>query len=52
VSRDFGVVRLDGKPGDQKLLKRIAVILVRGPDGTSIREKDGAGGCYTMMRCG
>ena len=48
-----GVVTLDGAPPDTHLLERIAQTLAfRGPDGTHITTKPGAGFCFTFLRTG
>jgi len=53
VSGFAGVVSLDGAPADARLLERIAERLAfRGPDGTHITAKPGAGLCFTFLRTG
>jgi len=53
VSGFAGVVSLDGAPPDTRLLERIAETLAfRGPDGTHITTKPGAGFCFTFLRTG
>ena len=48
-----GVVSLDGAPPDALLLERMAGTLAfRGPDGTHITTKPGAGFCFTFLRTG
>jgi asparagine synthase (glutamine-hydrolysing) len=48
-----GVVSLDGAPPDALLLERMAETLAfRGPDGTHITTKPGAGLCFTFLRTG
>ncbi len=48
-----GVVSLDGAPADARLLERMAERLAfRGPDGTHITTKPGAGFCFTFLRTG
>ena len=48
-----GVVSLDGAPPDAGLLQRMAQTLAfRGPDGTHITTKPGAGFCFTFLRTG
>ncbi len=48
-----GVVSLDGAPADARLLERMAERLAfRGPDGTHITAKPGAGLCFTFLRTG
>jgi asparagine synthase (glutamine-hydrolysing) len=48
-----GVVSLDGAPPDAGLLARMAQTLAfRGPDGTHIATKPGAGFCFTFLRTG
>src|SRR5258708_11112022 len=48
-----GVVSLDGAPPDARLLDRMAQTLAfRGPDGTHITTKPGAGFCFTFLRTG
>src|SRR5260370_27376 len=46
-----GIVSLDGAPPDALLLQRMAERLAfRGPDGTHITTKPGAGFCFTFLR--
>jgi asparagine synthase (glutamine-hydrolysing) len=46
-------VSLDGAPADAQLLQRMADRLAfRGPDGTHITTKPGAGFCFTFLRTG
>jgi asparagine synthase (glutamine-hydrolysing) len=53
VSGFAGVVSLDGAPPDVGLLERMAQTLAfRGPDGTHITTKPGAGFCFTFLRTG
>jgi asparagine synthase (glutamine-hydrolysing) len=48
-----GVISLDGAPPDMRLLERMAQSLAfRGPDGTHIATKPGAGFCFTFLRTG
>ena len=48
-----GVISLDDAPPDMGLLKRMAQTLAfRGPDGTHITTKSGAGFCFTFLRTG
>jgi asparagine synthase (glutamine-hydrolysing) len=48
-----GMVSLDGAPPDTRLLERMAQTLAfRGPDGTHITAKPGAGFCFTFLRTG
>ncbi len=48
-----GVVSPDGAPADARLLECIAERLTfRGPDGTHITTKPGAGFCFTFLRTG
>lgn len=48
-----GIVSLDGAPPDTGLLERMAQTLAfRGPDGTHITTKPGAGFCFTFLRTG
>ncbi len=48
-----GVISLDGAPPDTVLLERMAQTLAfRGPDGTHITTKPGAGFCFTFLRTG
>jgi asparagine synthase (glutamine-hydrolysing) len=48
-----GVISLEGAPPDTKLLERMAQTLAfRGPDGTHITTKSGAGFCFTFLRTG
>jgi asparagine synthase (glutamine-hydrolysing) len=48
-----GMVSLDGAPADAQLLQRMAERLAfRGPDGTHITTKPGAGFCFTFLRTG
>jgi len=48
-----GIVSLDGAPADAQLLQRMAERLAfRGPDGTHITTKPGAGFCFTFLRTG
>ncbi len=48
-----GIVSLDGAPPDARLLERMAQTLAfRGPDGTHITTKPGAGFCFTFLRTG
>ena len=48
-----GIVSLDGAPPDALLLQRMAERLAfRGPDGTHITTKPGAGFCFTFLRTG
>jgi asparagine synthase (glutamine-hydrolysing) len=45
-----GVVRLDGGPVDESLIRRMANVLAfRGPDATGIRIGDGAGLAHTQL---
>jgi len=53
VSGFAGIVSLDGAPPDARLLERMAQTLAfRGPDGTHIATKPGAGFCFTFLRTG
>jgi asparagine synthase (glutamine-hydrolysing) len=53
VSGFAGIVSLDGAPPDTRLLERMAERLAfRGPDGTHITTKPGAGFCFTFLRTG
>jgi len=53
VSGFAGVVSLDGALPDTHLLERMAQTLAfRGPDGTHITTKPGAGFCFTFLRTG
>jgi asparagine synthase (glutamine-hydrolysing) len=53
VSGFAGMVSLDGAPPDTRLLERMAQTLAfRGPDGTHITTKPGAGFCFTFLRTG
>jgi len=53
VSGFAGMVSLDGAPPDARLLERMAQTLAfRGPDGTHITTKPGAGFCFTFLRTG
>jgi asparagine synthase (glutamine-hydrolysing) len=48
-----GIISLDGAPPDALLLHRMAERLTfRGPDGTHISTKPGAGFCFTFLRTG
>jgi asparagine synthase (glutamine-hydrolysing) len=48
-----GVISLDGAPPDAHLLERMARTLAfRGPDGTHVTTKPGAGFCFTFLRTG
>jgi len=48
-----GMVSLDGAPPDPRLLERMAQTLAfRGPDGTHITTRPGAGFCFTFLRTG
>ena len=48
-----GMISLDGAPPDVPLLERMAQTLAfRGPDGTHITTKPGAGFCFTSLRTG
>jgi asparagine synthase (glutamine-hydrolysing) len=48
-----GIVSLDGAPPDALLLQRMAERLAfRGPDGTHITTKPGAGLCFAFLRTG
>ena len=48
-----GIISLDGAPPDTRLLERMAQTLAfRGPDGTHISVKPGAGFCFTFLRTG
>ncbi len=48
-----GIVSLDGAPPDALLLQRMAERLAfRGPDGTHITTKPGAGFCFAFLRTG
>jgi asparagine synthase (glutamine-hydrolysing) len=48
-----GIISLDGAPPDALLLQRMAERLAfRGPDGTHITTKPGAGFCFTFLRTG
>jgi asparagine synthase (glutamine-hydrolysing) len=47
------MVSLDGAPPDARLLERMAEQLAfRGPDGTHVTTKLGAGFCFTFLRTG
>ena len=47
------IISLDGAPPDQRTLERMAQKLAfRGPDGTHIATKPGAGFCFTFLRTG
>jgi asparagine synthase (glutamine-hydrolysing) len=53
VSGFAGVISLDGAPPDSRLLDRMAHTLAfRGPDGTHITTKPGAGFCFTFLKTG
>jgi asparagine synthase (glutamine-hydrolysing) len=53
VSGFAGIVSTDGAPPDSSLLERIAAHLAfRGPDGTHISTRPGAGFCFTLLRTG
>jgi asparagine synthase (glutamine-hydrolysing) len=53
VSGFAGAVSLDGAPADAHWLQRMAEQLAfRGPDGTHITTKPGAGFCFTFLRTG
>jgi asparagine synthase (glutamine-hydrolysing) len=53
VSGFAGIISLDGAPPDARLLERMAQTLAfRGPDGTHITTKPGAGFCFTFLRTG
>jgi asparagine synthase (glutamine-hydrolysing) len=53
VSGFAGIISLDGAPPDARLLERMAQTLAfRGPDGTHITAKPGAGFCFTFLRTG
>jgi asparagine synthase (glutamine-hydrolysing) len=53
VSGFAGIISLDGAPPDSRLLERMAQTLAfRGPDGTHITTKPGAGFCFTFLRTG
>jgi asparagine synthase (glutamine-hydrolysing) len=53
VSGFAGVISLDGAPPDSRLLERMAQTLAfRGPDGTHVTTKPGAGFCFTFLRTG
>src|SRR5579859_6306177 len=53
VSGFAGIVSVDGAPADPHLLGRMAERLAfRGPDGTHITAKPGAGFCFTFFRTG
>jgi asparagine synthase (glutamine-hydrolysing) len=53
VSGFGGMVSIDGAPADTGLLERMAERLAfRGPDGTHITTKPGAGFCFTFLRTG
>jgi asparagine synthase (glutamine-hydrolysing) len=53
VSGFAGIISLDGAPPDTRLLERMAQTLAfRGPDGTHITTKPGAGFCFTFLRTG
>jgi asparagine synthase (glutamine-hydrolysing) len=53
VSGFAGMVSLDGALPDTRLLERMAQTLAfRGPDGTHITTKPGAGFCFTFLRTG
>ena len=48
-----GVISLDGAPPDARLLERMTQVLAfRGPDGSHITTKPGAGFCFTFLRTG
>jgi len=48
-----GLISVDGAPPDRRLLERMAQTLAfRGPDGTHITTKPGAGFCFTFLRTG
>ena len=48
-----GIISLDGAPPDKHLLERMAQALAfRGPDGSHITTKPGAGFCFTFLRTG
>jgi len=48
-----GIVSLDGASADAHLLERMTERLAfRGPDGTNITTKPGAGFCFTFLRTG
>jgi asparagine synthase (glutamine-hydrolysing) len=53
VSGFAGIISLDGAPPDARLLERMAQTLAfRGPDGTHITTKPGAGFVFTFLRTG
>src|SRR5271170_436004 len=53
MSGYFGVVRLDGKPIEAKLLERAATKLrFRGPDQTTVWAGEEIGGCFTFFETG
>jgi len=48
-----GIISLDAAPPDSRLLERMAQTLAfRGPDGTHVTTKPGAGFCFTFLRTG
>lgn len=48
-----GMVSAGGEPPDRQLLERMAARLTfRGPDGTRISTRPGAGFCFTLLRTG
>ena len=48
-----GMVSASGEPPDRQLLERMAAQLTfRGPDGTRISVRPGAGFCFTLLRTG
>jgi len=53
VSGFAGMVSHDGAPANARLLERMAQRLAfRGPDGTHVTAKPGAGFCFTFLRTG
>jgi asparagine synthase (glutamine-hydrolysing) len=53
VSGFFGMLRLDEKPAESRLLERIAKEMsFRGPDGMSICNLGRIAGCFALMRTG
>jgi asparagine synthase (glutamine-hydrolysing) len=53
MSGFFGMLRLDGKPIEERFLEAIAEKMsFRGPHGRSVWKQDNLGGCFTLMRTG
>lgn len=53
MSGFFGILREDGQPVSERFLQEIAEALrFRGPDGVSVWQEGGMGGCFAKMRTG